>query len=206
MRTSCKGHFLGSQKLEGEIFNIFGQNAQKQKFIGQFWDILSCSCRRRGAVALASLTSCPAVGRGHFSITERTKVKALLALQKHVNASTCPSPSLSSAGPPRPAGPEGRGGAGRVQAGGRGRVRDGLPLGRLQPGAREPGAAGARECEEGDAAPPLDARISSSLPVCVHSTSTTTTSTARRRSSCAAGTPAHGSRSPSRLSTCWWST
>lgn len=43
--------------------------------------------------------------------------------------------------------------------------------------------------------------------VCVsHSTSIMTTSTERRRSSCAAGTTVRGSRSPSKLSTCWWFT
>ena len=50
--------------------------------------------------------------------------------------------------------------------------------------------------------------VSNALACCypLRSTSTTTTSTGRRRSLCVAGTSVHGSRSPSRPSTCWWST
>lgn len=44
------------------------------------------------------------------------------------------------------------------------------------------------------------------FPFSPTSTSTTTTSTGRRRSLCAAGRTAHGSRSLSRPSTCWWCT
>lgn len=49
-------------------------------------------------------------------------------------------------------------------------------------------------------------RFVTTLPRLSCSTSTTTTSTARRRSLCAAGMSAPESRSPSRRSTCWWST
>lgn len=67
-----------------------------------------------------------------------------------------------------------------------------------------------RNIKPGTTWEPLSGQLSPENPlisVCVsHSTSITTTSTERRRSSCAAGRTVRVSRSPSKLSTCWWFT